>query len=59
MSAISEKAQSWRKSVFTLQLYFMPVKSTAKFVLTNMVLKEVGTVILPIFVIQIRVLTSM
>ena len=36
----------------------MPVKSTVKFLLTNMVLKEAGKVILPISVIQIRVFTS-
>ena len=56
---MSGKAQSWRKSVLTLQFYLMPVKSTVKFLLTNMVSQEAGKVLLPISVIQIRVFTSM
>ena len=51
---MSGKAQSWRKSVLTLQLYLMLVKLTVKFILTNMVLKEAGKVILPIFIIQVH-----
>ena len=45
----------WRKSLLTLQLYLMLVKSTVKFILTNMILKEAGKVILPIFVIQVHI----
>ena len=58
-SVVSGKAQSWRKSVLTLQLYLMLVKSTMKFLLTNMVLKEAGEVFLPIFVIHVRIFTPM
>ena len=58
LSAMSGKALIWRKSVLTLQLYLMLVKSTVKFILTNMVLKE-AEVILPIFVIQVCISTSM
>ena len=58
LSATSGKAQSWRKSVLTLRLYLMLVKSTMKFLLTNMVLKEAGKIILTIFVIQVHMFTS-
>ena len=56
LNTMSGKAQSWRKSVLTLKLYLIIVKSIVKFLMTNTVLKEAGKVVLPIFVNQFRII---
>ena len=53
-----ERPRVGAKSVLTLRLYLMLVQSTVKFLLTNMVLKEAGKIILTIFVILVHMLTS-